>query len=489
MRRKLYSGIVKKLASSIAILGITASSCAFANQALDSQAAMNKEKKEEVTREYKKHKHHKKHKCHCPGNQGWVLSSTGGLSYVHPNNDSHWFKLSGVIRLDETLFMGSYRDKQPIYGTGSNAVNAVSFPSSANLRRVEAYMVGGIGKNWEYTLGLTFFTGSNVRFTDTWLSYTGFLENNQVFVGRVSGNWFGLDNSNSTTWNPFLERSLAASAFYPGDGLGVMTDFWWHNGAVTLAAMQPEQKPNSNGVQSVFNNNGSEVIPGVRDRWRGTVRATVAPVHEVGNVWHFGISGAYRELNSAVNGVAPTQQGTGVDFMVGPGATGRNVISLLNTTTVNGGAPICANNVRMFNVEMAKQHGPFMLEGEYTNVFVHRVNSTIGTVRFDGWNVQTRYLLTGEAHKYDVRDGNFSTVEPNNHYGAVELAARYDYVTLNDKDVRGGSEHNVTVGLNWFINQQVRLSANYIRAAIHPVLDAPKRNLDIVGMRCQVRFK
>jgi len=478
----------------MAIFGIAASGNAF-GQAIDHQKGMVSREKVVVERQTKQF---------MDLGKGWVLSSSGGLSYLNPNDDSYWFKLSGVIRLDETLFMGSHRDKQPIYGRGIAFYPTI--PSSANLRQAELYMDGGVGEGWEYTLGLS-FKGSNVRFTDTWLSYSGFLENNQVFVGRVPGNWFGLENSNSTSWNPFLERSLAASAFYPGDGLGVMTDFWWDTGAITIAAMQPDQKPASDGSQSVLSNNGSDVIPGIRDRWRGTVRATVAPLHEAGDVWHFGISGAVRELNSTVADASASQfnqanlaNSPGVAFIVGPDAVGRNTDSLLNTTRgnlaladANGNqlpSPIRANNVRMFNLEAARQYGPFMLEGEYTNVYVHRIGSpTFGTLRFDGWNIQTRYMLTGEHHEYDVRDGNFGSVKINNPYGAVELAARYDYINLNNKDVRGGSEHNVTLGLNWFINQQVRLSANYIRASIHPYLDAPRRDLDIIGLRCQIRFK
>ena len=484
MRQKVYSGIVKKLAGSMALFGIAASGNAF-GQAVDHQKGMISRERVVIERQTNPL---------ADLGKGWVLGSSGGLSYLNPNDDSHWFKLSGVIRLDETLFMGSHRDKEVIRAPGT--AFPVDLPSSANLRQAEVYMDGGVGQDWEYTLGLS-FKGSNVRFTDTWLSYSGFLENNQVFVGRVPGNWFGLENSNSTSWNPFLERSLAANAFYPGDGLGVMTDFWWDMGAITIAAMQPDQKPNRDGTQDIFS---SDVNAGVRDRWRGTVRATIAPLHESGDVWHFGISGAVREMSSAVGYPINAPNVPRVAFSVGPDAVGRNTASLLNTSRGNTEEPyvngvlvpsgIRANNVRMFNVEAARQYGPFMLEGEYTNVYVHRIGSVLyGTLRFDGWNIQTRYMLTGEHHEYDVRDGNFGSVKINNPYGAVELAARYDYINLNDKNVRGGSEHNVTLGLNWFINQQVRLSANYIRASIHPYLDAPRRDLDIIGLRCQIRFK
>jgi len=355
------------LAGGIAISGLIVGGSAFADQVKNKAKDLAKEL--EGTEAHDSTRRHKSREGWDLGN-GWKLNTTGGLSYVNPQNADYWVKLSGVIRLDETAFMGSYRDKAAYLPNGAAAGTTPSkITNGALVRVIETYLDGGLGENWEYTFSLSYGGGQSTKVTvsDTWLSYTGLMENNQVYVGRVPGNWFGLDSANSTSWNPFLERSMQANAFYPGDGLGAMTDFWWENGGVVFIA--------------------------------------------------------------------------------------------------------------------------FMLEGEYTTAFVHRVNNNLGTLRFDGWNLQTRYLLTGEHHAYDVRDGNFGTVIPNAHYGAVEVVARYDFLNLNNKDVRGGTEHDVSVGLNWFVSQQIRVSANYIRASIHPNSDQAKRNLDIVAARLQLKFK
>jgi len=44
------------------------------------------------------------------------------------------------------------------------------------------------------------------------------------------------------------------------------------------------------------------------------------------------------------------------------------------------------------------------------------------------------------------------------------LLARYDEVDLTDAsaDVRGGREHNWTIGANWYILTHFRVQANYI---------------------------
>ncbi len=409
----------------------------------------------------------------------WKIKSNGGLAYVHPENPDYFFELSGAGRFDQTFFMGNVQNK------GTN------YPSGGNIRALDLYMDGGVGKNWVYNFSLA-FDGSDVDIDNAYLSYFGFFENNQIYVGKVSGNFFGLDSSNSTSWNPFLERNLATLAFYPGDGIGVMTDFWWQDGGVTLSATQPNQTDTSG-------------VPGARDRWLGIARATFSPVHEEADVWHFGLSGAYREVQ---NGQTATSPSSGVAFQTVPGARARNVsksTSILNTTLGNQGSAIRANNVRLLNVEVARQMGPLMLEAEYTNAYVHRIPNDfyvptgyypapqppfLGSLRFSGWNIQTRYMLTGEHHAYDVRNGNFGSVKSTGPYGAFEVAARYDYVNLNDKDVKGGSEHDMTLGLNWYLNPQVRFSADYVRANMRPANNSliAKRKLDIVGLRCQLRF-
>ncbi|HQY22725.1 MAG TPA: porin [Gammaproteobacteria bacterium] len=464
MKRK-YSGITKTLVGGLVVLGMAASSNAFAVQARENKNKVTENANaENVTEGFDLGK-------------GWLLNSTGGLSYTNENCSDYWFKLSGLLRFDEALFMGSYRDK------GNN------YPSGGNIRTADLYIEGGLAQDWTYNISLALNSSNRNMFGDTWISYAGFAENNQVYFGRVPGNWFGLDNANSGTWGPFLERSLVANTFYPGDGIGFMTDFWSDSAGITFTAMKSDQ-------------NSSNEVSNVRDRWKGTVRATVAPMHEEGDVWHFGVSGAYRELQNVV----PTSASSvGALFQAFPGVKIRNnsatsltsMINVVSTLTGNGGLPIQANNIRMFNLEAARQIGPFMLETEYTKAYVHRMGTqpfagtTVqqGTLQFSGWNIQTRYLLTGEHHEYDVRDGQFGSVKPCSEHGAIEAAARYDFVDLNDKNVRGGSQHDVTLGLNWFLNQNVRLSMNYIRASIHPANDKAHRNLDIIGLRAQIRFK
>lgn len=426
--------------------------------------------------------------------KGWQLNSQGGLSYINPQDERYWVALNGSIRLDEILYSGSYQDRwSPPF---------TRFVSSGVIRRLDLSVEGGIGEDWEYSAsflhrGFLPTGGSIVNITprafqssvleDTFVGYTGFSKNSELFIGRLSANWFGLDGSTGSAWGPFLERSAQQFAFYPGDGLGFMGDMWWEDAAITVVATQRDHRAFVLAPGTDFSPPTSTRTYG-NDRWRFVGRITYAPCHTLGDVWHFGVSAAHRRNDPIIDGLLLAD----FSFNAVPGAAvsrnTRGINRLLNT----GGLTVA--HVNQWNLEFARQCGPFLAEAEYTKAYARRPFDYTGNVSFNGWNVQARYMLTGEPHVYDVRDGNFGKVDIKSPYGAWEVTARYDFLNLNDKNINGGSQHDITVGLNWFINSQVRASVNYVRMRLHAsnmgiVNTVPLRKLNVIGFRLQLRFK
>ncbi len=426
-----------------------------------------------------------------------LLHTKGGLMIKYAKNPDYWMAFGGMAGYDYGYFMGTHRDKAPALAAGPNARTA--FPSSANSRGIVLGLAGGIGPQWSYVLSVI-AVGRRVIFDDTYLSYSPkhICEKLKLSVGNVPGQFFGFDSSNSLSWVPFIERNLAALTFDPGSGLGVMGQYGWCDGSLLITAFQPGPAENAFNA-SMFENSvfvGSN-LPIKRDYWTSTGRLTYSPLHTECDVYHFGISAMWAEKPSSISGIPIF-----VTRFVGayPGVRGRSRLAGLASTTarlVDTGL-LRLNYVRQFNLEAARQWGPVIINGEYTEVYAHRVGDPRGALNFNGWNMQARYMLTGERLSYDVDSGNFCSIVPDSVFGAVELAARFDYINLNSKNVIGGSEHDVTVGINWFINQNVRLSLNYIRAAIHPgtalalsenrVPNTIERKLDIIAFRAGVRF-
>ena len=104
---------------------------------------------------------------------------------------------------------------------------------------------------------------------------------------------------------------------------------------------------------------------------------------------------------------------------------------------------------------------------------------------FSGGYIQAAYTLTGENRAYDRKGGTLAREyygksgpysnsywirdDDNNLHcgtGAWEIAARYDYVDLNDgvgaNRINGGVFNGYTLGLNWYLNTNFNVMFDYV---------------------------
>lgn len=434
--------------------------------------------------------------------------SRGGIKVFNPADDSFWFSVGGRLNFDETFFAGGSQDKQSDYATGGN------------IRRALVKLEGGVGDYLTYNLTMN-FDGSNARFDTAWINacskYTGAINQADVRFGQftppVSIDAWGHEGTSNDM--VFLEPALATSAFSISNNPNSPNKVYGIGANVSAldmfvlsgAAYHPKQDNTDN-----FGNKGRS------DRLGGNVRLTFVPFHTDDTVFHLGAVGRYQSLNNRTTGGAAAYQAA--LFSTGPEAVARNTASLVSTGSGNGTALNTGLRAKSFNVatgEALAILGPAFVETEYHHANIQRVpnilnNDTAGNPRFHGWHVEGGYMLTGESRGYDFMTGTLRNPKPANKCGAWEIAARYSYVNLNDKNIYGGSEHNTTVGVNWFVNENVRIAANYIRANIRPtgtdtinnVANVPtglpvttpaggtqpvvKRQLDIFGVRFSVVF-
>lgn len=95
---------------------------------------------------------------------------------------------------------------------------------------------------------------------------------------------------------------------------------------------------------------------------------------------------------------------------------------------------------------------------------------------FSGWYVALAYALTGEARNWNPSGGVFSNLKPAKPLtfdaeglGAWEIALRYSFADLNYRTelpvaaggIFGGEQSAWTVGLNWYVNNNIRFLLNY----------------------------
>jgi phosphate-selective porin OprO/OprP len=112
-------------------------------------------------------------------------------------------------------------------------------------------------------------------------------------------------------------------------------------------------------------------------------------------------------------------------------------------------------------------YGPWSLQGEYIRADVER--DAGGSLGFDGYYLQASWFLTGESRNYRPDKGTVDVLQPirnlslkDGGWGAWELGIRFSNLDLNDGDVEGGDMDDLTLGLNWYVNQYVRFMANYV---------------------------
>jgi phosphate-selective porin OprO/OprP len=135
----------------------------------------------------------------------------------------------------------------------------------------------------------------------------------------------------------------------------------------------------------------------------------------------------------------------------------------LDTGGITGSA-----RVQRYGLEAAHVSGPFSWQAEYMVAQLGR-DDGLPTLHFKGWYAYASWMLTGESREYRESNATFGPVIPhaswNGHGGgALELALRLSQTDLNDRDIFGGKETNLTFGVNWYLDKSVRLSANLVHA-------------------------
>ncbi|MEW6072120.1 MAG: porin [Planctomycetota bacterium] len=139
---------------------------------------------------------------------------------------------------------------------------------------------------------------------------------------------------------------------------------------------------------------------------------------------------------------------------------------LANKVATSG--EILSDGTDLAGLEAAWVRGPLSVQGEYT---MAAVSATGGDedADFSAYYLQGSYFLTGEHRPYKAKGATFDRVRPLENYtgdaggGAFEVAARVSSLDLDD----GPSTdelHDITLGLNWYLNPHARVMLDYIRA-------------------------
>ena len=318
------------------------------------------------------------------------------------------------------------------------------FPENVAVRRawIESYLT--LAKTYAFAFQYDF--ADPLRpINDAAAAYNGF-ERTLLTVGNMKEP-FSLDQLISDNATLFTERSLA-DAFAPARNVGFAAGR--HGEDWTLTA-------------SVFGGNANT---GVSDEGvAATARATYAPIRSDDRVVHLGLAGSVRDL---------PRDGRGLSL------SSRSEAFLFQREFVDTGDIRDASGIGRIGLEAAWREGPFLVQAEYIRTTVERFGAA-SPAQFQGGYVQASLVLNGPgrayalAPEYGATYAIFSGVKvpdaarvSRGGLGVFEIGARFSAIDLDDAGIRGGIERDVTLGLNWYPDRNIRLMADYVRSRASP---------------------
>jgi phosphate-selective porin OprO/OprP len=147
-------------------------------------------------------------------------------------------------------------------------------------------------------------------------------------------------------------------------------------------------------------------------------------------------------------------------------------------------------------LEAAYIDGPGSVHGEYIASRVDR-DDGLSTLAFHGGYVQAAWFLTGESLPYLADTGVLGRLRPKSRFTlknptgvAWELAVRLSGIDLNDDDIIGGEELNLTLGVTWYLDKYTKVMANYVDVidVDRPGSEFDGNDLNIFQLRFQIEF-
>ncbi|BBB32657.1 phosphate-selective porin OprO and OprP [Thermotomaculum hydrothermale] len=272
---------------------------------------------------------------------------------------------------------------------------------------------------------------NEVEIKDFWMAYIGF-DNTIIKLGNHKMP-FSMEEVTSSRYIVFMERALP-NVFTLGRRIGVSYTKWADNWRIQAGFYGQEV--------------GTGEESGHNESWAYAARLTYDPISEKGKLLHFGASYQYA--------IPDAEDDNKIKFKERPEL--HLTEKILNTGKIKN-----VDDFSAYGLEFAWQLDNIMVQAEYISQDVNRYDGK-PDASFDGYYIFVSYFVTGETRQWKKSESEFAAVTPNSKKGALEIALRYSSLDLNDEsaEIFGGKEENVTLGINYYFNANVRFMMNYI---------------------------
>ncbi len=423
----------------------------------------------------------------------------GGL-VIESDDHNFLFSLGGRIQFDYT---GILPDKSSPFDSG-----AAENDSGFYFRRVFISLAGRI-YGWRYRIDEDISNTSNpaAGFNDVYVS-RDLWDYGTVRIGQTKP-WRSLDELTSNNDIVLMNRNAVSAVGLLGGRdfqQGVFYRYFKDN------ALASSDSAWAGASIYSLNKAGATTDQGTGTPTQGigyNARIAYAPIVAASEWLHVGAS---YSSDHADNGAKLTAGNT--DWYSYKGVT-QNVASLSGTQPAT--SPTQANiaggdnpSAATWTGELSGVYGPGYFQGEIGQAKLRQrtaaTSSGPNAQTVDAFSVLGSVYLTGESKIYNTDIATMKAPTPLHSYGALELAARYDFIKNHDlpagnttvckpavgvipagTTINNCSISTLSFGVNYYLNSAVRLMLDYNRAQFD-LGSAGKDKPDSINARFQLAF-
>lgn len=366
-----------------------------------------------------------------------VAEAQDGFLVIKSNSSDYKLWFDCRVQTDAAAFFGEDSDYDPI-GNG------------ASIRRARFAIKTQLTKNWYAEIDMDMANG-RFELKDAYLRYDG-IKNTEIQVGNFK-EYFSMQRNNSSRYLQFMERAMAAQSLAPSRHIGANIkwnkDWMWLSGGVFFQTIDNLE------TRTFVEDNNKDY--GRNEGMSYTTKAVFMPGWNKPD-WglHVGLAASYRQPKTDI----------------APAEYGMSRFSTRNSTSINRKKYLDTNTIPnvdydfLYTGEVAGFYKGLRFESAYIANDTHIQKDAPQSVdkstkHFWGWYAQAGYLLFGGTQRYDANGAKFTRVKRGRSWGDLELCFRYDYLNLNSKNIEGGSGESYALGLNYYINNHVKIMLDY----------------------------
>ena len=326
--------------------------------------------------------------------------------------------------------------------------------NGVTVRRARFAIKAILHENWYGEIDLD-FAGSHVEMKDMIIGYrftekAGWKKNLSFRAGHFKES-FSMEYVTTSRYVTFIERSIV-NKLVPSRHIGIQArkydKYWLVYSGLHFAKLGGSEEAD-------FSQSHNKKL-GMDEGYSWTTRAVLRlpiPTHDM--IFHVGGSYSYRTPKTSWE--SPNSWRHSMRTM-----SNINRKKYLDTDDI-----INVETRQLMGFELVGAWKNFMFQSEYiasslSGTDLNGVKGVSSTTA-DGSYAQVGWLIFGGRYQYNSGEGEFTRVKRGRDWGDIELAFRYDFISLNDFDAQiyGGGANAYTVGLNYHVNSNVKFMINY----------------------------